>query len=61
MSRRVVYLYIDLFSFSVNLLIEKLHNRGIITQGAVLLSVRPLMIGSKTRIDNFKKYNPPRG
>ena len=43
------------FILIVNLLIEKQHSREKISRGAMLLSVRPLIIGLKSRIHIFKK------
>ena len=45
----------------VNLLIEKLYDKKTFNQQAILMSIRPLMIGTKTRINNFKQYKPPGG
>lgn len=48
--------------FTANLLIEKIHAReNFFNHKAILLAIRPLMIGSKPCTDRFIQYQPPEG
>ncbi|XP_019850599.1 PREDICTED: uncharacterized protein LOC109581181 [Amphimedon queenslandica] len=47
---------------TTNLLIEKMYGRGVyFREGAILLAMRPLMIGSKSCTGRFIQYEPPEG
>lgn len=45
-----------------NLLIEKIYDHdGYFSDGAILLAIRPLMIGRKSCTSRFIQYQPPGG
>lgn len=47
------------FTSIASLLIKKIHSCGYLSDGAILLVIRPLQIGYKTCTQRFKQYKPP--
>ena len=57
-----MYHHTSIFIITASILIEKLHSRKrYFTKDAVLIAIRPLMIGCKSRTEHFVQYKPPDG
>ena len=51
-----------IFVFIANLFLEKLYTpHKCFKEGAILMAIRPLMIGGESRTDHFIQYEPSKG
>ena len=60
--RARAFVMLLLLFFLANIFLQKFHSRGVyFAKEAVLLAIRPLMIGPERCTERFKQYKPPQG